>query len=140
MTLVVDASVAIKWVLTEPFEREARALAESGENLIAPDWIAGEVASVLWKWDRRGDLRPGEATAFLNEILAGPLDLHASLPEVPRALTLALELGHSVYDCVYLALAEREGADLVTADRKFFDRGKASKHRARFAWIGDYRA
>jgi predicted nucleic acid-binding protein len=37
---------------------------------------------------------------------------------VAQALRLALSLGHKVPDCLYLALAEREGAGLATADAR----------------------
>jgi predicted nucleic acid-binding protein len=35
-----------------------------------------------------------------------------------RALELAVDLRHPIYDCLYLALAERERAPIVSADAK----------------------
>ena len=52
-----------------------------------------------------------------------------------RAYALANELGHSVYDCLYLALAEQEAATLVTADRKFYERVKAGTYANLIAWV-----
>ena len=50
--------------------------------------------------------------------LGGAIELAADETVMPLALTLALSLEHKLPDCVYLALAERAGADLVTADRQ----------------------
>lgn len=53
-------------------------------------------------------------------------------------LGIAFDLHATVYDPVYLALAEQSGAPLVTADRKIFDRAKASNRFAELvAWVGD---
>ncbi len=47
--------------------------------------------------------------------------LHPSLPLLDRALAIALKARIAVYDCVYVALAEREGCELITADRRVFN-------------------
>jgi len=60
-TLVVDASVAVKWFLPEPDAEPAVALLRAGHRLIAPDLLWIEVASVLWKVVRRGSLTAGPA-------------------------------------------------------------------------------
>lgn len=117
MSVVVDASVALKWVLDEPGSDAASALRR--ERLIAPAvWLA-EAANVLWRRVRIGDITPDEATARLGELRGAPL---ASLPIEPvldRALELAIEIGHPVYDCLYVALALRHDTYVVTADRRF---------------------
>mgnify|MGYP001279845757 CR=1 FL=1 len=52
-----------------------------------------------------------------------------------RAYELSNVLWHSVYDCIYLALAEKEDAILVTADRKLYERVKTSAYSKSIAWV-----
>jgi predicted nucleic acid-binding protein len=119
MTWVVDASVVAKWFLTEPDSEAALALLGAAfDPLLAPDLVIAEVANALWHKARRGDI--GLAPA--QEAVA---NLHAHFDEIvpasalaPRALSIAVELRHPVYDCFYLALAEARGAGFVTADRR----------------------
>jgi predicted nucleic acid-binding protein len=115
--LVIDASVAFKWFVVED-DSEAAISWIGRADLIAPILIHVEVANALWKRVRRGELA-GEGA---SEQVAGLPSLVRSLdeaPVLPRALDIAGELGHPVYDCVYLALAEDQADRLVTADRKF---------------------
>lgn len=115
MTLVVDASVAVLWTLAQRDSDKAAALRGQG-NLIAPSLIVAEIGNALWKAVRRGDLPAREARTGLDLAL-GPLSALVPLEELhERALELSLELDHPVYDCFYLALAERERAPLVCAD------------------------
>ncbi len=130
MTLVVDASVVAKWVLREDGSDRANALrGESG--LIAPSLLASEVGNAFWKAVRRGDIARDDAIAALRSVL-GPLDdlipnetLHA------RAVEIAIDLRHPIYDCFYLALAEREDASLVTADARLIATAKKAKVKVR---------
>lgn len=121
---VVDASVGVKWVIVEEDTPHADHLFEEYERLAVPDRFFSEVANVLWKRTRRAD--PSEritetvARDGLSEILALGLRVTSSAELVSDSLEIALEIGHPTYDCDYLALALREGATLVTADRKFY--------------------
>ena len=121
---VVDASVGVKWVVEEEGTSHADHLFDAYELLAVPDRFFSEVANVLWKRTRRADPseRITEAVARdgLTEILALGLRVTPSAELAPDALEIALEIGHPTYDCDYLALALREGATLVTADRKFY--------------------
>lgn len=118
MTLVVDCSVALKWVLLED-DREA-ALALIGQALIAPDFLCLECANVLAIKVRRGLLSAAQARASLKEIEDMPgLALRPMAAHVGAAQDLSLELGRTAYDCLYLALAVSENATLVTADERF---------------------
>ena len=120
--LVIDASVAVKWVLPEPGSEQAGALlaaVAAGDLAIdVPDICIAEITNVLWKRCRRRDeLTPRQARqaqALLLEVLPAPTP---SAELVSTALEIALTYGHSVYDCLYVALAELRGCPLVTADR-----------------------
>jgi predicted nucleic acid-binding protein len=120
--LVVDASVAVKWFLDEPGDREARALVERSEALIAPELIVAEVLNAIWKRLLAGDadIRQGSrVAAVLPKLLA---QIRSLGPLAARALEIAAELRHPAYDCFYLALAEERRAKLVTADRRLLSR------------------
>jgi len=115
--LVVDASVAVKWVVPEAGSAAALKL-RAWPSLLAPELIVAECANILWKKVARGALTVGDA------LLAAEILEHASLTLYPmrslvRSVTrMAIELGHPAYDCIYLALAAREKCPMVTADER----------------------
>jgi predicted nucleic acid-binding protein len=120
MNYVLDASVALKTVLNEPDSPVARKLLEEHRQqlheLLAPDTFVIEVAHALTRAERRKIIQVGEAPQLLAEIMTYRPILHAYLPLVSRAVELSSQLGVGAYDCLYVALAEREGCSLVTAD------------------------
>ena len=126
MTLVVDASVAALWVLDQ--EGSDRALALRHEDgLIAPSLVAAEIGSALWKAVRRGDVKRADALAALDAALL-PFEALIPMEELhARALELAIDLQHPIYDCFYLALAERERAPLASADAALVMKAKKVK-------------
>ncbi|MGE3778886.1 MAG: type II toxin-antitoxin system VapC family toxin [Pirellulaceae bacterium] len=124
MTIVVDASVALKWVLHEEGSEAAERLLD--EELIAPSLWLVEAGNALWRRSTRGEISAAEAQERLSELFNAPVTTVALEEDVIAAVRLAAELDHPVYDCLYLALAIREGTYVVTADRRF---GNAlSKH------------
>lgn len=128
MSLVVDASVAVKWVLAEDDSETAHRLAESGEALHAPRLLASEVANAVWSRVRRGELERGQATELVATVPEMPLRWHTDESICTDAIRLALTYDRAVYDCMYLALAQRIGACLVTADRRFADALSQTEH------------
>jgi predicted nucleic acid-binding protein len=118
MKYVIDTSVDIKTYVQEQDSGKAVRLRneyhQGVHELIAPDLFPTEMCNVLMILERSGKMKPGEAdlffAQFLNEI--PPLSL------LPRALELAKQFRQTVYDCVYVALAEHEACELVTADHK----------------------
>jgi len=127
--VVVDVSVALKWVFDEP-ESEA-AVALRAEDLVAPALWLAEAANALWRRSRIGDITPDEASSLLFELQNAPVVSLAMEPHLDRALKLATEIGHPVYDCVYLALAEQHDTHVVTADRRFVTAANAAGLRDR---------
>jgi predicted nucleic acid-binding protein len=121
--VVVDASVAVKWYVKEAGSEKAVALLESEDLLfLAPDIFLSETVNALLRQHRAGQL----ADEALDEALR---DLTFSLPElvsatrlIDRAVAIARAIEHPIYDCPYLALAERWETDLVTADAEFMGR------------------
>lgn len=115
--VVVDASVAVKWVVEETGSDRAAGLL-NGRILYAPDLLFVEAANALWVMHRLGALPKEASVEGLSRLLRAPLTVVASAPLVERALALATALAHPVCDCVYLSLAAEVAAPLVTADER----------------------
>ena len=113
MRAVLDSSVAIKWVLPEPGTPQAVRLRNEFRrglhDLLAPDIFSVEVAHALTRAERRGVLQPPLSIRRLNAVLRFPPRFHPYLPLLPRATAISSTMRHGVYDCLYVALAEREG-------------------------------
>lgn len=118
MTVVVDASVAIKWVFSEPNSDLAAALLVS-QTLLAPDLLLLECANVVWRRIRTGDISIEEGRVRLAVLKRSPVSRISTASLLPEALDWAIRLDHPVYDCVYLALAIARNAVVVTDDRRF---------------------
>jgi predicted nucleic acid-binding protein len=125
--LVVDASVAIKWVYAEDESDLATALLI--HELCAPDLLTSECANILWKMAVRGDLDIDAAIrrAVALQDLTVTLEPMQSL--LPAAVEMAIRLGHPAYDCFYLALASSGGCPLATADMKLVRKLRAANFR-----------
>ena len=120
MSLIVDASVVVKWFATEPGSAEASALFEKGDRCVAPVLIIAEVGNALWKKHRKRLVSAEQIVAAMRA-LPKFLELVELADVAPRAADLAARLEHPIYDCFYLALAERERLPLVTADARMLD-------------------
>jgi predicted nucleic acid-binding protein len=125
MTIFVDASIALKWVIEEDGSTAAQALIAE-HPLVAPDLLAVECANVLWAKARRGALSQDLARTALDAILATPIRLLPSAPHVAAAQTIAFDLDQTAYDSLYLAVALADHAIFVTADESFA--AAASRH------------
>lgn len=123
MKYVLDSSVALKWVLAEVDSGKAICLRDAYRNgmheLLAPDLFPPEIANGLASAERQKRIRPGESAIFLNDILSAAPILQPSAPLLLRAIEIAIPARQAVYDCVYLALAEAEVCELITADDQF---------------------
>jgi predicted nucleic acid-binding protein len=121
--IVLDASVTVKWFASEPGSAAARSLVHSDEELVAPELTQVEVASALVKKAIREQLHLEEAhealTLWFEAINDGDIVLLPDADYLAAASELALQLAHPLADCLYLALAERLGVALITADRAF---------------------
>jgi predicted nucleic acid-binding protein len=127
VSLVVDASVALKWFLSEePHASQALALVQDGSTLIAPDFLIAEVCNAAWRSARLGRI----SQAQVDEIAASLPRFFDALVSAtrlaPRAVAIAGHIDHPVYDCLYLALAEAERASLITADMQLLGKVRAT--------------
>lgn len=115
---VIDASVAIKWVVDEPGTEQALLLRR--KRLFAPDLLIAECANILWKKVRRKELSEAEAILAARLLQRADIQLEPMRPLLEPATRLALALGHPAYDCTYLALAEVLSCPVVTADDRLY--------------------
>ena len=118
MTWIIDASVAVKWFAQESLHEEALRLLDHVELLQAPDLIVAEVTNIAWKKRIRGEINFPQAEAIATAIRQYIPVLHSSTELNERALEIALALNHPVYDCLYIACAEKTDAILITADER----------------------
>jgi predicted nucleic acid-binding protein len=120
MRYILDASVAVKWVLPEPDTPKAihlrNDLRTRTHEFFAPDIFAVEVAHALTRGERRGAIKQREAIVKLVDVLNTAPFFFSHLPNLPRAVELSSHHRIGVYDCLYLALSEQEQCDLITAD------------------------
>jgi predicted nucleic acid-binding protein len=137
MIAAVDASVAVKWYFREEYREAALRLLDEQHTLLAPDLLIAEFANVAWKYVRRGNATVVEARRALNQLLIVPLTLYATRSVVPAALDIACETGRTAYDSIYLALAQAQGCQLVTADRRFYNAMQNTPHEKTMLWVED---
>lgn len=114
-TLVIDASIAVKWVVEEDGTREALALRRGGK-LIAPELLTAECANILWKKVQRDELTRDEALLAARLLQAAEIEFLPTCHLLETATRIAIELEHPAYDCLYLALAAERDCRFVTAD------------------------
>lgn len=122
MTLTVDASVVVKWFVDEPLSEESRLLLAHRLHLRAPAILLSEFANTIWKKVRRGEI--ADSGPYFDELAAIPkiVDLLPDADVIERAACIAVEIGHPVYDCLYLACAEATESAAITADRRLADK------------------
>ena len=106
MTLVVDASVALRWYVEAPGTREALALLERDEPLVAPDILVPEVIKAAWKLARANEITREHGKRIAAAIAPSFDRLVESAQLASQAYALASMLDLSVDDCFYLALGE----------------------------------
>jgi predicted nucleic acid-binding protein len=121
-TLVVDASVAFRAFVDDPLSERCRDVFRRQDvRRCAPELIVYEVVNAAWKTARVGLLSWEAAREIAGEIAPRFDVLVRGHDLAARAAELCRRLDHSAYDCFYLALAEREEAALVCADRRLAD-------------------
>lgn len=132
---IVDASVAVKWLFPEPGSAQAQALLDSGEIFQAPALVRTEVAGAISRKARFGEIEladAGLAFQLWQRILScSGVALVPDESDLARGFAISLALSHPLQDCLYLALAERLQADLVTADARFGSKARTVYGRVR---------
>ncbi len=136
--VVVDASVAAKWIVEERHSAKALRLLDCDE-LHAPDHWLAEAVNVLWSKVLKGDLDAEDATERMTVLRRSPIIGTPTAGLMPTAFVIAVEHSVTIYDALYVALAKERACSLVTADEKLFRRFRDSPLSNRVAWLGDLR-
>lgn len=134
---VVDANVAVKWVLPEIYAEAASRLLNSDCTLLVPDFFFSEIGNIFWKQVRFGTNTLEEAELNFHQIAITPIQTYQSKLLIPSALKIAVRVQQAVYDCVYLALAVNQGCQMVTADERFINALQGDALAAYLCWIED---
>ena len=116
--MIVDASVVLKWTLTEPDSEIASQLIGRGD-LAAPAMLHIELGYTLTKLSRRRMIAPADALTAWRELREANILIYDDEALLEPAVELSLALNASFYDCVYLALAVETADQVVTADESF---------------------
>ncbi len=114
---VIDASVAIKWVVAEPLSEQAISLLK-GTRMCAPAHWQAEAVNGLWGWVYRGGMSAEDASDRASRLLDAPIAMTPLRSLLGRAFELSLAMRITIYNSLYVALAEVRGIPLVTNDRK----------------------
>jgi predicted nucleic acid-binding protein len=129
---VVDASLALKWVVNEHRSSEARRLLREWEDanfiLLAPMLFPTECANGLYHRVTRKQITVAQAKPLLEALLARGVKVIRPTGEVlKRSMEMAEALSQPhIYDCQYAATAERLGCDFWSGDRLFCDAAQPS--------------
>ena len=124
MRYVLDSSVAVKWVVPELHSDKALLLRAAFQaavhEFLAPDVFPGEVGHALTRASQ-GRITVDEALRLWSDVMTTAPQLSASLPLTHRAIAISSQIRIGVFDCLYVALAERENCELVTADTRLIN-------------------
>lgn len=141
-SLVIDASIAAKWILpaaSEPLKAEAlRLLDDYGAgnvDFVVPDIFWAECGSIIWKAVRRQRLPQLDAEQSLELMMRREFPTVPTKTLLPDATRIAFDFGCSVYDSLYVALASKSKKQLITADERL---ANALAARSPVKWLGAY--
>jgi len=137
MIVVVDASVAIKWYVSETYTANAERLLTGAYELNAPELIIPEFGNILWKKVRRNQLTEIEAAKIIAAFGKQSIVFHSHKSILEAAFIGAEDSGQTVYDWTYLALAVSLSCRFVTADEKFYKALVNPNYRKHLTWVGD---
>lgn len=125
--LVIDASIAIRWIIDEAGTQAALELRRSA-RLLAPELLVAECANILWKKVSRGELSGEEAFLAARLLTGADVELRPTRALLEPATRIAVALDHPAYDCLYVALAIDEGCRFVTADAALVRKVRQHRH------------
>ncbi|MDA8336228.1 MAG: type II toxin-antitoxin system VapC family toxin [Peptococcaceae bacterium] len=142
MSVVVDASTAVKWYIPEILSSQAvelLALAEAGSvALLAPDMVLAEIGEVLRQKLKRKEM-DGPTARYIAEVVTEtfPASIAPTQELLPAALEIAAAFDRPLAECLYLALAEQWDTFLVTADEEVARVYRGTFMDGRVKWLGD---
>ena|SRR5438105_485303 len=137
--LVIDASVAVKWFVVEPYSNEARRVLDTYQSgtasFHAPDILPAELANTIWKKQLFQGLTATDAKDIFAAFRRLQIALVPAMSLLDDAYKLAITHRRSVYDALYLALSHREKCPLVTAERLV---NALTTSHSQVTWVGNW--
>lgn len=135
--IVVDASVCLKWFVSEIYEEYALRLLAGTTELHAPDLIYPEIGNVLWKKWKRGEIEAEDISALISDFKAVDLRIYGADGLMNMAWDIARKHERNFYDSIYMALAVKLECRLVTADLKLYNALRGGSLKKNILWIED---
>ena len=136
---IVDASVAAKWFVDEKYSDAALSVLKERNRLHAPDFLLLEMDSIICKWIRRCVVTVEEGMELRDALRRYPIQNHPFASYLNSAFAIANQMGQSIYDCLYVALATLLDARMVTADRRLYECIRNGPFKKHIVWIEDIR-
>ncbi len=124
MKVVLDTSAGIEIALGREKANNYREIIEKASEIITSDLYKAEVTNVLWKYVKAKYLSKEDALQrlqFCVDLIDEFIDIAENNQE---ALVESIRLNYSVYDVLYLTLARRNGAVLLTLDKRLKEKAK----------------
>ncbi len=118
MIVVLDASAAIELVLQRPCAKQISEKLRDADWVIAPNLYISEITNVFWKYQQFANHPYDECEKNLEQAMALPDEFATETDMVREAFNVACLYNHPVYDMLYLVLARRHSAILLTQDKK----------------------
>jgi predicted nucleic acid-binding protein len=140
VNLVIDASVIIKAyvpeILADKAEEVMTRVADGELFLMAPDLLYSETGNILWKKHRLQELTLAEVDEIVDAISSLPIKIEPSRSVMSLAVTIAVHCGITVYDAMYVTVANIYESKLITADRKLVEKLATTDFSKYVQWLG----
>ncbi|MFH1739892.1 MAG: type II toxin-antitoxin system VapC family toxin [bacterium] len=136
-SFVVDASVAVKWLLPEVHSEAATRLLKPEYAFFAPDLLYAEVGNALWKRRQRDEITNTDIVAALKTLDTAPIEIYPSRMLLQLAMEIGCRIQRTIYDSIYLSLAALYECRMVTADRKLHKLIEKGLLKDNILWIED---
>lgn len=136
--IVVDANVAIKWVIDQPLRDRAREIVARGIAVAAPSMFVAETTTAFWKYVRAGVINAQQARQGLALVLGQISMFEQDASLAGQALEIGAQLDYAPYDCVYLVLAMQRGVPFVTVDQRFINRLSQATYKSHVVHLSDW--
>jgi len=138
-TLIIDASALVKLLIGEPDSARFQAHVGDGTRLHAPAHVLAETGEVISRKMQAGHIDRQQRAQIVRQLEA-ELELIPLLNLLEPAIEIALDVGASVYDCLYVAAAARLRCKLLTADKRLIARLAGTPHQALLIALDSYTA
>ena len=124
MIIVLDASAAAEIILQRKNAHSLAIKVQDADWVIAPSLFVSEMTNVFWKYQKFADYSFADCEKNIEQAIALPDDYINDIELYREAFNMSCMLDHPVYDMLYLILARRNNAKLLTMDKKLITAAK----------------